>query len=192
MLTPDQQLDALYAELPELDCRGACWDSCGRINMTGLEHARTERAGVSIPAGRLSDPPSVCPALTMLHQCSVYAVRPMICRLWGIVESMPCSAGCRPKDGRPLLTDRQTYEYLARAHDIAGEPEAAEQFRRPWREDPELADQIMLAARRQRDNEQLVRDVRRRAMAESGKPMLFVRGRGHISSEPPASGANAL
>ena len=185
------ELDALYAELPELDCLGACWDSCGRITMTSQEHQRTEAAGVAIPEGRLSDPPSVCPALTMLHQCSVYPARPMICRLWGLVESMRCNYGCLPKDGRSLLSDAETYEYLARAHDAAGEHEQAEAVRRPWRETPELATRVMLANRRQREHEQLVRDVRRRSLIESGKPVVFIRGRGQISSTPPASGANS-
>lgn len=159
--------------------------------MTSLEHRRTEQAGVFIPDGRQSDPPSVCPALTMLHQCGVYDVRPMICRLYGVVEGMRCTYGCMPTDGRPLLTDEQTYEYLARAHDIAGEHAEAAEVRRPWREFPEQAQQIMRESRRQRENDLLARDVQRRALLASGKPVLFVRGRGQISNKPPASGANS-
>lgn len=36
-----------------------------------------------------------CPLLEN-ERCSVYEVRPMICRLWGLVESMPCPWGCKP------------------------------------------------------------------------------------------------
>lgn len=191
MSTREQQLDELYAELPELECRGACWDSCGRIAMTDLEHRRTEAAGVPIEDGKLSDLPAVCPALTMLHQCSIYEVRPLICRLWGLTESMPCTFGCRPTDGRALLTDREAFEYMARVHDIAGQHAEAALIREPWRVDPEKAEQILRDTRRRRADEQLARDVRRRQMIASGKPILFVRGRGHVSSKPPASGANS-
>jgi Fe-S-cluster containining protein len=190
-MTREDELDALYADLPKVDCIGACWDSCSRIAMTSLEHVRTQKAGARIPNSFVSDAPSVCPALTMLHQCGIYAVRPLICRLYGVAEGLRCSYGCMPLDGRPLLTDAQTYEYLARAHDIAGEHAEAAAVRRPWKEAPERAEQIMREARRQREDELLARDVRRRALLDSGKPLLFVRGRGQISKDPPASGANS-
>lgn len=192
MSSRDDELDALYAELPQVDCLGACWDSCGRINMTSLEHRRTEQAGIAIPEGRPDDPPSVCPALTMLHQCGVYAVRPLICRLWGVTEAMRCGAGCRPLDGRALLTDRQAHEYFARACDIAGEHAEAESIRRPWREDPERAEQIMRQSRQRYEDQLLAESVRRRKLLDSGKPVAFVRGRGYLSAQPPAAGPNAV
>jgi hypothetical protein len=187
----ERELQALYAELPELDCIGSCWDSCGRIGMTGLEHRRTEAAGVAIPEGRITDPPAVCPALTMLHQCSVYDVRPLICRLWGVTDTLPCPFGCRPKDGRAMLTDEQAYEYMARVYDIAGEHRRAEEIRRPWRDHPDQARQVMAEMRRANEDTNLAAAVRRRRLVESGKPVLFVRGRGHLSSTPPTSGANS-
>ena len=42
--TPDPErvaaLDALYAELPHLECRGLCWHSCGPIDMSHTERDR--------------------------------------------------------------------------------------------------------------------------------------------------------
>lgn len=191
-MTAEEQLDELYAELPELDCRGQCWDSCSKIDMTGAERWRIEKAGgPHIPRGRVGDPPSMCPALTMLHQCSVYEIRPMVCRLWGVWESLPCNYGCRPKDGRALLTDEEAYEFIARTHEAAGEPGMAAMVRRPWRENPELARREMVRFRRVQADEDLARQVRRKRIIESGAPVIFVRGRGQISSKPPASGANS-
>jgi Fe-S-cluster containining protein len=40
-----------------------------------------------------------CPLLTILGRCSVYQIRPMVCRIWGAVASMRCEHGCRPAGG---------------------------------------------------------------------------------------------
>lgn len=46
------QLDALYAEVPTIDCQGLCWDSCGRIDMSNAERRRIQaERGVDIPDG---------------------------------------------------------------------------------------------------------------------------------------------
>lgn len=41
--------------------------------------------------------------------CSVYEDRPMLCRLWGLVEGMKCQWGCVPER---YLTDREGREFL--------------------------------------------------------------------------------
>jgi Fe-S-cluster containining protein len=126
-LNRDEQLDALYAELPTIECQGHCWDSCGPIDMAAGERARIREAGVDIPAGRFTvTGPKTCEALTWAHQCSVYDIRPLICRLWGLNREMVCNFGCKPSR---LLSDRETYELIARAHEISGDHEEAEKLR---------------------------------------------------------------
>ena len=123
----DDQLDALYGELPPMECRGKCTDSCGSVAMTQPENDRIRRAGVALPLlGAFGA--EKCPALTGLGLCSVHPVRPMICRLWGMTARMRCPHGCRPEGGH--LTDQQAYYLLARAAEIAGELELANRFRR--------------------------------------------------------------
>lgn len=119
-----KDFDDLYAELPSIDCQGMCWDSCGPIDMTGAERVRIRReTGVDIPAGSfLRHGPSACPALGMLHTCTVYDVRPLICRIWGLTRRLRCNYGCRPDR---VLTEPEAYEFIARAHEIAGEHESA-------------------------------------------------------------------
>ena len=102
------QLDAVYDTLPEVDCRGLCQEGCGSIGMTPLEQQRIQdrhhirlplRAifgGEPTPLGITTDH---CPALTTAGQCSVYPDRPLICRLYGAVRTMPCPWGCAPKGG---------------------------------------------------------------------------------------------
>lgn len=57
-----------------------------------------------------------CPLLTADKKCSVYHIRPMICRLWGIVERMPCHHGCVPER---WLTREQGHEFLRRVREIS-------------------------------------------------------------------------
>ena len=57
-----------------------------------------------------------CPMLDN-GRCSVYDIRPMICRLWGIVETMLCHHGCKPDR---VLTAEEGFEFLQRAAEIGG------------------------------------------------------------------------
>lgn len=109
------QLDELYSQLPQLECRGKCQDACGPIDMSTAERQRIRARGTDIP--RLS---LTCPALTFLGTCSVYDIRPLICRLWGLVEAMACPHGCRPEGG--FLDDTTALEFLARSLEIGGRP----------------------------------------------------------------------
>jgi Fe-S-cluster containining protein len=183
-------LDRLYEQLPKAQCIGACWDSCGPIEMTPLEHWRIKAAGFDIPnANAARDGLSVCPALTLLHQCAVYESRPLICRLWGVMETMPCNYGCQ-LDGPPL-TDRQAHEFIAQVHDIAGEHAEAEMIRRPWLLNPGRAEEVAANYHQALRDEDLREQVRLKKLIESGQTVFYVRGRGHISSTPPPSGANS-
>lgn len=188
--TINAELDALYAELPTIDCLGQCWDSCTRIPMTAPEQQRINDVGVPVERANVHASPMVCPALTMLHQCSVHALRPMICRLYGLSEGLLCSFGCRPNE-RGLLSDAETYEFLARAHDIAGEHEDAERFRGAWRANPEKAARVMRELRKRQEDEILADRARRRRIEASGAPTIYVRGRGQFSKDAPPSGANS-
>lgn len=99
-------IDALYGTLPNLDCQGKCAESCGPIAMTRIEEGRIiERTG---------SPPTFDATLTCSllrdDRCTVYDIRPAICRLWGLVESMPCPWGCVPER---YLSDREGHLFLA-------------------------------------------------------------------------------
>jgi Fe-S-cluster containining protein len=121
------KLDALYAQLPQLDCQGLCADSCGPIPAGRSEGERMER----VSGRRLEAPPvrtvidgtmEVCHECSMMDdgRCSVYAIRPMICRLWGIAENLACPYGCIPDGGH--LTTAEGYAFLTEAFELAGWP----------------------------------------------------------------------
>lgn len=105
-------LEQLYAELSQIQCKGRCAESCGPIAMSPLERQRLKERGIEI-----TPLTPTCPALTQIGLCSVYDVRPMICRLWGLVEQMTCPWGCRPEGG---FLDDATARRLLRRADVVG------------------------------------------------------------------------
>jgi uncharacterized protein len=113
-MTPERRLRALYDELPELECLGLCAEACAYIGMTSLEqHLISANGGPEI--SMLDDP---CPALNFMGRCSVYEDRPLICRLWGIADDMPCHYGCKPSR---QLTRNEGFDLLRRAREISGD-----------------------------------------------------------------------
>lgn len=178
------QLDALYAELPTIDCQGLCWDSCGRIGMSRGERSRIRtQAGVEIPDGTKVSGPSLCVALTMFRQCGVYAIRPLICRLWGLSEGLPCTFGCRPSR---VLTDAETYEFLARALDLSGQHREAAEMREPWAT-PERAEATAAVLRQQRREREANYQIRE-ALAKRNGTAIYATGRGQLAKTSPHRG----
>lgn len=96
----EKMLDALYATVPDVACKGLCAEACGPIGMTPVERARIVREhGVFIGHAETKPGTLECPALQG-NRCTVYSTRPMICRIFGAVEGMPCPHGCEPAGGR--------------------------------------------------------------------------------------------
>lgn len=124
MTSPLDQIRDLYKEIPDLACKGFCANSCGPIDMSDTERSRLVDLGVEIPvftterARAWADGARLdCPALSPMRTCSVYEDRPLICRLWGVAESMPCVWGCRPVRE---LTDAEAYDLIFKVNEIGG------------------------------------------------------------------------
>jgi len=85
---------ALYAQVPEIDCQMRCARHCGPIVVPETEWKRMERA-----TGRGADADET----TCVHldvgsgRCRAHPMRPLVCRLWGVVEDAPCPYGCVPE-----------------------------------------------------------------------------------------------
>ncbi len=113
-----EQLDELYDSVPGIVCRGLCHDSCTVIDASELERERLRARGVELPdrgeqmalRGRVAAGERVrCPALSGLNTCRVYEVRPLICRVFGVTQSLRCEHGCVPE---ALISDRDVAERL--------------------------------------------------------------------------------
>ncbi len=114
MRSAQARLDSLYARLPTVACRGLCHEACGPIPATQVEVARVERVG-----GRKLTviQPLACSMLNAARRCDAYAVRPMICRLFGLTPRLACPEGCVPSRWMP---DAETRWFLAAARKIGG------------------------------------------------------------------------
>ena len=105
------ELQMLYARIPKIECKGKCWRACGPIVASDLELVRvTHASGKSLDFSRES---LECNMLDPVFKtCRVYNVRPLICRLFGAVDSdlMRCPHGCKPD---AYLTDKQAHSLIA-------------------------------------------------------------------------------
>lgn len=119
------QLDAVYAELPTVACKGLCQESCGPIvqsrSMAKQELLRMQDWGGE-RRGRQQRRPLTCPYLTAEDEtgrCSIYEVRPLICRLWGMVDHpmMRCPHGCEATE---ILPQRAGVAAMAIVATVAG------------------------------------------------------------------------
>lgn len=115
-MSRQRELEELYARLPKLDCKGLCQESCGGIGMSRLEQQRIRGRGLPLPT--LTSFP--CPLLDFAGRCGAYEIRPMICRLFGLVERMKCPHGCVPEGG--FLPNETGGWLLRESQRIGGDP----------------------------------------------------------------------
>ena len=94
----DRKLAEIEARLPHLACRGLCQSFCGPVMMSDAEEDRMRRAGFEPPNAEamIRTGCLACPLLRHDGRCAAYAVRPMVCRLWGVARGMECPHGCTP------------------------------------------------------------------------------------------------
>jgi hypothetical protein len=123
MPATDADLDAVYAAIPDAGCRGLCVIGCTSVAMAPAEqHRIADRHHINLPLA--TAPPGAptlidgqqtadhCPALSPSGRCTVYPDRPLVCRLYGATEGLPCPFGCVPAEG--LLTRGQATRLLRR------------------------------------------------------------------------------
>lgn len=119
----DQKLAAIYAQIPDVKCKGKCQQCCGPIGMSHAEFERIrERVGERLRAfgfGSLGvgvcSKSLTCEFLTEKGRCGIYDLRPVICRIWGATKEMRCPHGCRPKK---WLTKPECHRLLSDAEAV--------------------------------------------------------------------------
>lgn len=109
--------EAIYAKIPEVNCKGLCVANCGPILCSkGEAHEIEKWTGQNIM--EWADQPAplavrISPCTFLLAgRCSIYSMRPAICRLFGAVDHamLRCPHGCRPEK---YLTERESRAILA-------------------------------------------------------------------------------
>ena len=105
-----KKLDAIYAKIPNIECKQLCQSCCTGTRMEHPERHRIFDAIDGEPVKGFAQNGfigyRVCPVLSR-GQCTIHAIRPAICRLYGVVESMPCPHGCVPER---VLTDEEGFK----------------------------------------------------------------------------------
>lgn len=115
----EARMEALYRELPHIECKRLCRECCGPVvqtrSMTRLEFERLD--GILRQPVALRD--FMACSLLRGSECTVYDMRPLICRLWGVVDDpkMRCPHGCKPDR---WLTNAESFAFMQRAVDIGG------------------------------------------------------------------------
>lgn len=106
-------IEAIYARLPSIACAGKCWEACGPIICTEAEREKLEKATHRKLSHRTD---GTC---TMLKngRCLGYEARPLICRLFGLVEKMRCPHGCEPARWIP---EAEAHAMIAETEQLGG------------------------------------------------------------------------
>lgn len=134
--TAAEKLQAIYDGLPKVECRRKCQEFCGPLLIPRVEYVQIEKTGAFVSLGKPvtsvmlnkqwdwmpkdklvalqpADLSNRCSLLYPLGKCRVYAVRPLICRLWGMVDTplLRCPYGCVPDR---WVTQKEVRELMLR------------------------------------------------------------------------------
>jgi uncharacterized protein len=117
------KLEALYKRIPSIECKGLCHQSCTFIPASSIEIKRVKERlhsnifKISSRAMELKTTGEIpfCKALKE-KRCSIYHIRPAICRLYGVAEGLECQFGCKPQD--KLLTRQEAHQIIREIDDI--------------------------------------------------------------------------
>ena len=90
----NEEIDRLYATLPHIKCQRLCQDACGPILMSKAE---SERIAERIGRTPKDTKDLSCPMLSLMGSCTIYDIRPAICRIYGLTKSLQCQFGCTPE-----------------------------------------------------------------------------------------------
>ena len=123
------ELREVWSLIPNIKCEGKCYGACTTLDFTSpieKKAVRSYRIERRLPyfEFKVLSPPSpeiakhqaeghepndgclTCPYLTAQKRCSVYDVRPILCRIYGVSEILRCPFGCQPE--RVLTVDESS------------------------------------------------------------------------------------
>lgn len=119
-----KRLESLYAKVPPFPCKEHCSECCGPIRWSDVEDTNIRNylgeRGMEYRSVRIA-PGDILKAVTSgdysgvtcpyveNDRCLIYPVRPLICRLQGVVEKMPCPHSKSEK----MLTDDEIGKLFA-------------------------------------------------------------------------------
>ncbi|MBI5582561.1 MAG: YkgJ family cysteine cluster protein [Deltaproteobacteria bacterium] len=92
------KIEDLYDTLPEFSCPGGCTACCRNFGIPSQTKVEAARIQQFLRAGRRRTGKArgtTCPYVVP-EGCTIYPVRPLICRLYGVSPDYLCAEGVRP------------------------------------------------------------------------------------------------
>lgn len=86
--------EEVYKHLPNINCKGLCYQACSYIGAMPIEHQR-----MYLSSGKpllFHSETGRCGYLTSENRCEVYEDRPLMCRAFGTTPVLKCPFGCEP------------------------------------------------------------------------------------------------
>jgi hypothetical protein len=100
------------AAIPTFTCVPGCTDCCGPVPASEWELKRLPRLDPATRAACYTADGLSCPHQGPLG-CMVYEERPLVCRLFGTVEKLPCPHGRRPAKLLDPQVEREILRYTS-------------------------------------------------------------------------------
>lgn len=105
----------LREEIPAFECVPGCHDCCGPVTTSSEEMSRLPMKTDAEHEAALND-------FSCVHLgpngCEVYTERPLICRLFGTTEQMPCPNGRRPETLADPETEHKVHHFIANTRQV--------------------------------------------------------------------------
>lgn len=105
----------LRDEIPSFECKPGCHDCCGPVtasseemsNLPSKSEAQRQKALEGFNCVYLGE-----------HGCTVYADRPLICRLFGTTKTMPCPNGCAPEANVAPEIEKAVFSFIKTSRQV--------------------------------------------------------------------------
>lgn len=105
----------LRRNIPTFACEPGCHDCCGPVTASSEEISRLPVKSEAEHAEGLAD--WRCPYLGE-HGCTVYAERPLICRVFGTTPRLACPRGRKPEVLLAPKVEQQVWQFLRETRQV--------------------------------------------------------------------------
>jgi hypothetical protein len=110
-----RKIDRLRLQIPSFACVPGCHDCCGPVTASSEEMSR-------LPVKSDAEHEAALAEYNCVHLgpkgCEVYDQRPLICRLFGTTERLPCPRGQRPDELIEPAVERQVHQLIASTRQV--------------------------------------------------------------------------
>lgn len=105
----------LRERIPSFKCTQGCHDCCGPVTASSEEMSR-------LPVKSAAEHEAALAELNCVHLgpegCTVYAERPLICRLFGTTPRLACPNGCRPEEMIEPAVEQRVHQFIANTRQV--------------------------------------------------------------------------